>query len=306
MIRKGILKSFDSATYAATVQIVGSLSVWLENIPTSRAIAASDMAAGRSVAVLSLDAGNPAECIVVAVWGGAANTHIDFIDKTHLSQDFGASAARLVNHLVVPKTGVILSTVSAGKSPFSARINGNPTATSVVYDNDTNEDMFNIMFGYNGNTFWGRIVLHNTTRGNYRYITAVNKWVNTITTTSSADDWADNDDITVQSQTNTQSGYFDVDLSTKIAATDVGIDLVIAASDSEGAYDSQRVIYAHPYEPYDPGKQVPLYLTAPCQGNTMSVPIKVIDRKITLKYGTGLEVGFVQFQATGTYEYADT
>ncbi len=68
MIKKGILRSFDSGAYLATVQIIGSLSVWLEDIPTSRAIASAEMVSGRSVAVLSLDPGNPSDCIVIAVW----------------------------------------------------------------------------------------------------------------------------------------------------------------------------------------------------------------------------------------------
>ena len=68
MIKKGTLKSFDSGTYLATVQIAGSLSVWLDNIPTSRAIPTSEMTAGRSAAVLFHDAGNPSDCVVIAVW----------------------------------------------------------------------------------------------------------------------------------------------------------------------------------------------------------------------------------------------
>jgi hypothetical protein len=68
MIKKGILKSFDSNTYRATVQIAGSLSVWLENIPTSRAIAASEMTVGRNVAVLFLDPSNFSDAVVIAVW----------------------------------------------------------------------------------------------------------------------------------------------------------------------------------------------------------------------------------------------
>jgi len=68
MIKKGILKSFDSGTYLATVQIAGSLSVWLENIPVSRAIAASEMTTGRSVAVLFLDPSNFSDAVVIAVW----------------------------------------------------------------------------------------------------------------------------------------------------------------------------------------------------------------------------------------------
>ena len=68
MIKKGTLKSFDSGIYLATVQIAGSLSVWLENIPTSRAIPSSEMTTGRNVAVLFHDAGNPTDCVVIAVW----------------------------------------------------------------------------------------------------------------------------------------------------------------------------------------------------------------------------------------------
>jgi len=69
MIKKGILKSFNSDTYLATVQIAGSLSVWLENIPTSRAISAADMVPGRNVAVLFIDPSNLSDAVVIAVWG---------------------------------------------------------------------------------------------------------------------------------------------------------------------------------------------------------------------------------------------
>jgi len=68
MIKKGILKSFNETTYLATVQIEGSLNVWLENIPTSRAIASADMVTGRNVAVLFHDPANPTDCVVIAVW----------------------------------------------------------------------------------------------------------------------------------------------------------------------------------------------------------------------------------------------
>jgi hypothetical protein len=68
MIKKGILKSFDSNSYLATVQIAGSLSVWLENIPTSRAIAATDMVSGRNVAVLFIDPSNFSDAVIIAAW----------------------------------------------------------------------------------------------------------------------------------------------------------------------------------------------------------------------------------------------
>ena len=68
MIKKGILKSWDSTNYLASVQLIGSLSVWLNNLPVTRGLEAADMVAGRSVAVLFLDPGNPADAVVIAVW----------------------------------------------------------------------------------------------------------------------------------------------------------------------------------------------------------------------------------------------
>lgn len=68
MIRKGILKAWDAGTYKATVQIIGSLSVWLEAIPTSRAIASVDMVTDRYVAVLTPDPKHPGDSVVIAVW----------------------------------------------------------------------------------------------------------------------------------------------------------------------------------------------------------------------------------------------
>ena len=68
MIRKGILKAFDSGTYTATVQVQGSLSVWLDDVPVSRGIPTGEMVTGRNVAVIFLDPGNPDDAVVVAVW----------------------------------------------------------------------------------------------------------------------------------------------------------------------------------------------------------------------------------------------
>jgi hypothetical protein len=71
MIKKGILKSFDSSTYKATVQIVGSLNVWLSDVPTSHALSDADMVAGRYVAVLTPDPGKPGDAVVIGLWSPA-------------------------------------------------------------------------------------------------------------------------------------------------------------------------------------------------------------------------------------------
>jgi hypothetical protein len=54
--------------YIATVQVQGSLSVWLADVPVSRGIPTAEMVTGRSVALLFLEAGNPDDAVVSAVW----------------------------------------------------------------------------------------------------------------------------------------------------------------------------------------------------------------------------------------------
>lgn len=68
MIKKGIIKAWDATNWQADIQIVGSMSVWLESVPVNRGIATGDMVVGRSVAVVFLDPSNPIEAVVVAVW----------------------------------------------------------------------------------------------------------------------------------------------------------------------------------------------------------------------------------------------
>jgi hypothetical protein len=68
MINKGIIKAFESTPYTATIQIEGSLSVWLEDVPVNRGIASGEMVVGRAVCVIFLDESNPSNAVVVAVW----------------------------------------------------------------------------------------------------------------------------------------------------------------------------------------------------------------------------------------------
>ena len=94
MIKKAILKAFDSGTYKATVQIVGSLSVWLEGVPVSTAIAASDMVVGRTCAVLFFDESNPNDAVIISVHGGSpisgGSGAWELIGAITLTQDSGS------------------------------------------------------------------------------------------------------------------------------------------------------------------------------------------------------------------------
>jgi len=67
-VKKGVLKSFNSSTYTATVQLAGSYKVYLEDVTVARNLPATEMTAGRKVAVILFDEHNPKEAVVVAVY----------------------------------------------------------------------------------------------------------------------------------------------------------------------------------------------------------------------------------------------
>ncbi|MFQ5879433.1 MAG: hypothetical protein ACE5IZ_04600 [Dehalococcoidia bacterium] len=68
MVRRGLVKSFDATAYTATVQVAGSLSVWLEGVPVARNIATTEVVAGRRCAILFFSETDPKDAVVVAVY----------------------------------------------------------------------------------------------------------------------------------------------------------------------------------------------------------------------------------------------
>lgn len=68
-IRKGTIRGFDAAAYTATVQVTGSLATWLDGVPVARNIAPAQLIEGRHCAIVFFDAGNPADAVVLAVYG---------------------------------------------------------------------------------------------------------------------------------------------------------------------------------------------------------------------------------------------
>jgi hypothetical protein len=83
MMKKGVTRAFDGDTHTATVQMAGSLSVWLEGVPVSRGIPAGEMAVGRACAVLFLDESNPDDAVVVAVIGGGESVAAGDLSLRH-------------------------------------------------------------------------------------------------------------------------------------------------------------------------------------------------------------------------------
>ena len=67
-LRRAVLKSFNSSNYTATIQLVGSYKVYLEDITVARNLPSAEMTAGRKVAVIFFDEHNPKEAVVIAVY----------------------------------------------------------------------------------------------------------------------------------------------------------------------------------------------------------------------------------------------
>ena len=67
-MKRGTLRDFDSGAYEATVEIPGSISVWLTGVPVARNIDAGELVAGRQVALLLFDPANPNDAVLAAVW----------------------------------------------------------------------------------------------------------------------------------------------------------------------------------------------------------------------------------------------
>ena len=244
--------------------------------------------------------------------GGAVGA--DYINKTHLSQDFGASGVRLRNIIPTPISGEIMRWAGVGGSCFVGKINGNPTSTSIIYDTDTYEGMFSGLEAYDGSNYWGRIVLHNTTKTESVLIESVNVGAKTITVTANSPDdsnlWDDNDDITAESQTNGGSGdteYFDIDLSDFVGAGVDGIFLFLTMGDRENNYDGTRNVYVHPYVAYDQGKRQWLSAALALEKSIIVLPVQVTSQKITVcLYNRGVvDIGCVM-AVKGTFEFADT
>jgi hypothetical protein len=65
---KAVVKTFDAVAYTATIQLIGSVSAYLEGVAVSRAIPAAEMTAGRYVLVTLFGSLNPLNAAVVGVW----------------------------------------------------------------------------------------------------------------------------------------------------------------------------------------------------------------------------------------------
>jgi hypothetical protein len=67
MLEVGILKVYDSINHRATVQLVGSLTAYFDNIRVARNISADEMVPGRHV-FIAIPENNPGNAAIIAVF----------------------------------------------------------------------------------------------------------------------------------------------------------------------------------------------------------------------------------------------
>ena len=66
---RGKVTAFDAGSHTAAIRLDGSAAQVLEAVPTNRGIASGDMTSGRRVVLDTGEANNPADFVVVAVYG---------------------------------------------------------------------------------------------------------------------------------------------------------------------------------------------------------------------------------------------
>lgn len=71
LLKRAVIKAYDAAAHTASVQIAGSLSVWLTDVPVATDIPPAEVVAGRACTVLLYDPLNPNEAVILAVHGAA-------------------------------------------------------------------------------------------------------------------------------------------------------------------------------------------------------------------------------------------
>ncbi|UCD09305.1 MAG: hypothetical protein JSU79_01290 [Dehalococcoidales bacterium] len=65
---KGLLNSFNSGNYTATIQVSGSDKVYLSSVTVSRSIPSGEMIPGRNLVIVFFDDFNSKEAVVTGVY----------------------------------------------------------------------------------------------------------------------------------------------------------------------------------------------------------------------------------------------
>ena len=92
MLEIGVLKNFNSGTYKAAVQLVGSLTTYFDNISVAVNLVAAAMVVGNFV-ILAIPQGNPKDACVIASWPSGSAGGGAFLDMSDTPSSYSGKAA---------------------------------------------------------------------------------------------------------------------------------------------------------------------------------------------------------------------
>jgi hypothetical protein len=191
------------------------------------------------------------------------------------------------------QTAAHVEITAGATTPMTCLINGNPTATSVVYDTEANEMDWTA-------ARLGLLVVYNITRGTSRLVSAINKTTNTMTTVSTTDAWANNDSLTLLSQT-VGNTYIDVDMITNsnpaipVTATGLKLEILLMEQTRLGANEDMIV---HPTSTWAVGSEQYLKALVLSRFSCLTVDVPLVNNKISFKVRAGTNV-YVVIQVVG-------
>jgi hypothetical protein len=99
IIKRAIVKSYDAPAHKATVQIAGSLAVWLDDVRVATNIPPADVVSGRQCTVLFLDPSNQDDALVLTIQGAAPSGgggSSTFVGLTDTPGSYSGQAAKHV------------------------------------------------------------------------------------------------------------------------------------------------------------------------------------------------------------------
>jgi len=68
-IRRGVVRGFDEGERTATVELVGTVTTYVPGLPVATHVPSGDLVDGAKAVVILFDCHNPADSVVVGVYG---------------------------------------------------------------------------------------------------------------------------------------------------------------------------------------------------------------------------------------------
>jgi len=138
MLHLGIVKTFDSENHTAGVQLAGSLTTYLDDIPVSVSIPSSAMVVGNYVLV-AIPGGNPRDACVVASWPAGSSGIRDHGELTGLGDDDHTQYLNVARHdLVARHPLAVLDTAVCSETEADSKITTHKNNASAHHTKTTN------------------------------------------------------------------------------------------------------------------------------------------------------------------------